>query len=56
MCGLGELAGNSSGSYLYIKLTRDIQKIANMKIKSTLDFSNFFFQISADKQYGKDVW
>ena len=34
---------------------KDIQKIANMKIKSTLDFSNFFFQISADKQYGKDV-
>ena len=32
---------------------KDIQKIANMKIKSTLDFSNFFFQISAEKQYGK---
>ena len=34
---------------------KDIQKIANKLIKSTLDFSNFFFQISADEQYGKDV-
>ena len=34
---------------------KDIQKVARMKIFSVLDFSNFFFQISADEKYGKDV-
>ena len=34
---------------------RDIQTLANMKIFSIMDFSNFFFQISADEQYSKDV-
>ena len=34
---------------------RDIQKLANMTIFTIMDFSNFFFQISADEQYSRDV-
>ena len=34
---------------------KNIQKLAGMKIFSCLDFSNFFFQISADENYSKDV-
>ena len=34
---------------------QDLQKIANQTVFSSVDFSNFFFQIPADENYGRDV-